>query len=168
MKKGFSLLELLVVILIIGILAAVALPQYYKSKEKAEAVELQIIVKALHESQQRYYMVNNAFAEKFDELDVNIEDYKRGGSEILSGFHKTDCFSNNKNLIFTNGYNQCAVRKTGKYLRSGFCIRGVDSDDLYANKLYCYEHGISGFCPKLFNCNFINNSGSNYYYVCPS
>ncbi len=170
MKKGFTLIELLVVILIIGILAAVALPQYYKSKEKAEAVELQIMVKALYESRQRYYMVHNTFAKTFDELDMDYSGYERGGCEHLSAFgSKTDCFSNGKNTIHISPVSNTALRKTGKYRGAGFMIRHVSSSEyIPANKLLCYEYEGKGFCEELFNCKLLYRSNdSNAYFSCP-
>ena len=54
--QGFTLLELLVVVLIIGILASIALPQYENSVEKSKASEALIILKSLREQQAVCYL----------------------------------------------------------------------------------------------------------------
>jgi len=72
-SKGFTLLELLVVVVIIGVLASIALPQYRKAKDKAKYATIQPIVKAVGDAMERYYMVHNAYPLRFKDIDVSLE-----------------------------------------------------------------------------------------------
>jgi len=71
-KKAFTLLELLVVVLIIGILAAIALPQYKLAVAKSRYATIKNLAKALYEAQQRYYLSNGEYTNNFIKLDVEL------------------------------------------------------------------------------------------------
>lgn len=58
MKKAFTLIELLVVVLIIGILSAIALPQYQKAVEKSRMAEALASLKTWQQALDVYVLAN--------------------------------------------------------------------------------------------------------------
>ena len=69
-KGGFTLIEVLVVVLIIGILTSIALPQYQRAVAKAKLTEAIQVLKALGDAEQVYYDTYNRYATNLEELDV--------------------------------------------------------------------------------------------------
>ena len=71
-NKAFTLIEILVVVLIIGILAAIAVPQYQKAVVKAELHKGIPLVESLYQAQQIYYLTHGDYAINVEDLDISI------------------------------------------------------------------------------------------------
>ena len=147
-KKGFTLIEMLVVVLIIGILASVALPQYQMAVTKAKVASILPLMRRWKDALTEYRLQHD------DWLDEVL--YSTYG-EILGVTWPSDwkyAFNNepcNNNAYCSNDYwYECSVNDGGDgYISCGhntsdgsfYIIFWSSEDETYPNKLTCAAEG---------------------------
>ena len=71
-ESGFTLLEVIIVIIIIGVLASLALPRFFSTVEYSRGTEAMNALVSVRQSIERCYMMRSSFANcnSFTTLDV--------------------------------------------------------------------------------------------------
>ncbi|MGA2914637.1 MAG: prepilin-type N-terminal cleavage/methylation domain-containing protein [Sedimentisphaerales bacterium] len=75
-KGGFTLVELAVVIVIIGVLAAFAVPKFSASVERSKAAEAFNYLSAIEAAQERYHAKQGTYANQLAALDIQFSEPK--------------------------------------------------------------------------------------------
>jgi type IV pilus assembly protein PilA len=71
-SRGFTLIELMVVIVIIGILAAIAYPAFLNQARRAQQTEALTYVGSINRAQQAYRLDKSKFADTIEELGIGL------------------------------------------------------------------------------------------------
>ena len=73
LEKGFTLVELMIVVVIVGILSSIALPSFLNQQNKAKAACAETQVSALAKEQQIFFAENSAFATALGTSDGELD-----------------------------------------------------------------------------------------------
>ena len=69
-KKGFTLIELMIVVAIIGILAAIAIPNFLKFQAKSKQSEAKTNLKGIYTAETGYFGEQNTYGEFAFQEDI--------------------------------------------------------------------------------------------------
>jgi len=70
-RKGFTLIELMIAVVIIGILAALAIPRFMSATTKAKQSEAKGILKQIYTMQRTYFQQEDVYLAAADNADAN-------------------------------------------------------------------------------------------------
>ena len=76
LRQGFTLIEILIVVVIIGILATVAIPTYFKYVQKGYASDAKIQIKNIYMSADMYKQENGSYPTALDDMEDGYLDLK--------------------------------------------------------------------------------------------
>ena len=103
-NHAFTLIELLIAILIIGILAAIAFPKYQLALDKTKYSRAMTLLAEINSAQQRYQLANNKRTDSLYDLDIDLPP---SGKISQDGSSYSDTWGSC--LLHNTGYGSCII-----------------------------------------------------------
>jgi type IV pilus assembly protein PilA len=107
MSKGFTLLELMVVIALISILSSIAVPTFLEMEGRAKQAEAKTNLRALYNAEKAYFAENNSFTTLVRQVGFNIERSNRYQYNLASTTITDD--RSTTSVIVTNTTNAISI-----------------------------------------------------------
>jgi type IV pilus assembly protein PilA len=85
LKKGFTLIELMIVVAIIGILAAIAIPNFIRFQARSKQSEVKANLKSLFTAERSYFQEKDAYSECIKKIGFSPERGNRYHYSVNSG-----------------------------------------------------------------------------------
>ena len=80
-------MEMLVVVIILGILASIAMPQYQQAVYKARYVKIIPLVNSLRKAEEEYWLTHRRYTYDFSTLGFGAQGFSSAGSSGSEGSH---------------------------------------------------------------------------------
>lgn len=94
MKKGFSLLELIFAIVVIGIIASFAIPKYLDTRDEAVASTIQRDLATATTSIQTYYLTKRSISDISEAVQLNTKNWALDNNKLkITSTNANDCAS---------------------------------------------------------------------------
>jgi len=95
LKKGFSIIELIFVIAVLGIIAAVAVPKLLDSRSSALSTTIKQDISTITNSIQSYYMLNGKVEKISDTVSINSKTWEVNPQKAIFPISETgtECVS---------------------------------------------------------------------------
>jgi type IV pilus assembly protein PilE len=82
--KGFTLVELLITIVVVGILASIAVPSYRNYVMRAQRTEAKAALLRIQAAQEKYYLQNNKYTKDLSDTGLKLGDKSENGYYTLN------------------------------------------------------------------------------------
>lgn len=110
-QKGFTLIELMVVVAILGILAAIAIPKFNESTAKANTARIQADLRTLDSALVQYQVDNGTYATGATPTLSDLNKYVNGAADLKPP--KGKCYMGSDKLVDVTGDYTITVTADG-------------------------------------------------------